>query len=365
MAQDRFAAHLLNWFDQHGRSDLPWQTERTAYRVWVSEIMLQQTQVATVIPYYHRFMQRFPNVAVLAAATLDEVLHLWTGLGYYARARNLHKAAVMIVQQHQGSFPTEMDAALALPGIGRSTAGAILALVFAQRYPVLDGNVKRVLSRYHGIAGWHGTRIVTNKLWSYAAQHTPTTAIAKYTQAIMDLGAIVCTYRNPACMSCPLQQDCKAKILMLQHDLPSPKPKTKKPERETIFAIMENNKGEVLLEKRPSSGIWGGLWCFPEIGVAESIANTIKTQYGYKVKTEIEYQSFKHTFTHYRLLIKPIHIKIDGRSTRATGKANKNILWLNASSDFNLGLPAPVVSLLKDVKIGIMSTNKITHEVII
>ena len=347
MAIDQFSDRLLAWFQKQGRHDLPWQLERTPYRVWVSEIMLQQTQVATVIPYYKRFMERFPDVQVLAAAKLDDVLHHWTGLGYYARARNLHKTANIIVKAYKGQFPETLDDVISLPGIGRSTAGAILSLACQQRHPILDGNVKRVLSRYYAIEDWPGKKAVETKLWEYAEQHTPKKSVEDYTQAIMDLGATVCTRRNPDCAHCPLTKACIARQTARQHDFPGKKPKTKLPGRETVFAIIENNKGEILLEQRPPTGIWGGLWCFPEISTDEPVASAIQKQYGYMVKEQCEYQSFKHTFSHFQLMIKPIHIKIKGRSKHVKEAALST--WVHTDSDMNLGFPAPVVTLLEDL----------------
>lgn len=347
MCDDQFSKRLLAWFRQSGRHDLPWQHNRTPYRVWVSEIMLQQTQVATVIPYYQRFMASFPDVACLANAAQDEVLHHWTGLGYYARARNLHKAAKLVVEQHKGAFPKTLEGLMALSGIGRSTAGAILSLACKQRHPILDGNVKRVLSRYHGVEGWPGKKAIESKLWAYAEQHTPNKSVADYTQAIMDLGATLCTRRNPDCQACPLHSGCFAYKAARQHDFPGSKPKSKLPKRETVFAIIENSRGEILLEQRPPSGIWGGLWSFPEFPVEQSVEQSIKTQYGYKVKQQIEYNSVKHTFSHFHLLIKPIHVKLKGQTNRVNDATLST--WLDLSDECKLGLPAPVVTILQDL----------------
>lgn len=344
---NQFSDRLLTWFDKHGRHDLPWQTDQTLYRVWVSEIMLQQTQVATVIPYFERFMQAFPDVEALAKTKLDDVLHLWTGLGYYARARNLYKAANIIVQDYHGNFPESLDEIISLPGIGRSTAGAILSQAKGERHPILDGNVKRVLSRYHGVEGWPGQKKVEQKLWSYAEQHTPKNAVRNYSQAIMDLGATVCIRRNPACDVCPLTTSCFARKTARQNEFPGSKPKKTIPNKETVFAIIENNKGEVLLQQRPPSGIWGGLWCFPEFSVNEPIVDIIKKQFGFKIKQQTEYQCFKHTFSHFHLMIQPVHIKLTGKTTMVNEAGATT--WLNPAEDSNLGLPAPVVSLLKDL----------------
>ncbi len=347
MLGDQFSDRLLAWFSQHGRHDLPWQLDRTPYRVWVSEIMLQQTQVVTVIPYFNRFIESFPDVVTLANAKQDDVLHHWTGLGYYARARNLHKAAKIIVEQYEGRLPSNLDGLVNLPGIGRSTAGAILSLASEQRHPILDGNVKRVLSRYHGVEGWPGKKEVEATLWSYAGQHTPDELISSYTQAIMDLGATLCIRRNPDCHHCPLSDDCFALKTARQHDFPGVKPKSSLPKRETIFAIIENNNGEILLEQRPPTGIWGSLWCFPEFSTDKSIESSLLEKYGYKIKDKIEFKSFKHTFSHFHLLIKPIHIKLKGQTNRVNDA--KLLTWLNLDADQQLGFPAPVVSILKDL----------------
>jgi A/G-specific adenine glycosylase len=343
----KISDRLLAWFDKHGRHDLPWQQKPTPYRVWVSEIMLQQTQVVTVIPYFQRFISEFSKVEALANADLDNVLHHWTGLGYYARARNLHKAAEIIVDEYTSCFPSSLDEMMSLPGIGRSTAGAILSLACGERHPILDGNVKRVLSRYHGVEGWAGKKKVEEKLWSYAESHTPTESVRNYTQAIMDLGATVCIRRNPACEICPLTNACFARKTKRQHDFPGSKPKKIIPNRGTVFAIIENAKGEVLLQRRPATGIWGGLWCFPEFSSGESIASEIKKQYGFNIKQQTEYKSFKHTFSHFHLMIKPVHIKLEGR----VGSVNDAGLstWLNPGKGSSLGFPAPVVSMLEDL----------------
>src|SRR5258708_5246393 len=249
-------AALLVWHEQQGRHDLPWQSDRTAYRVWVSEIMLQQTQVATVIPYYTRFMQRFPDVRALADAPIDDVLHLWTGLGYYARARNMHRSAVLVRDEFGGEFPDTFEAVASLPGIGRSTAGAILALSQGQRFPILDGNVKRVLSRYFGVEGSALERAVSDRLWQLADACTPAEGVDVYTQAIMDLGATVCTRRKPLCTYCPLAEECFAKATGRQSELPTPRAaKGARRSREICMLVAMRNDGHVLLGRRPETGI--------------------------------------------------------------------------------------------------------------
>jgi A/G-specific adenine glycosylase len=264
-----FAERVLAWYDIHGRKHLPWQQDITPYKVWVSEIMLQQTQVTTVIPYFERFMQSFPSVVELANAAQDDVLHHWTGLGYYARARNLHKAAKQIVEVHGGTFPDNIDDVIALPGIGRSTAGAVLSISRNQRHPILDGNVKRVLARYYAIGGWPGQKAVENALWEVAEKNTPEKRSANYTQVMMDLGAMVCTRSKPKCDECPLQHDCLAYAQGAQTEFPGKKPKKAIPERSTLL-IVPLFQQQVYLEQRPSSGLWGGLYGFIEAQDIES-----------------------------------------------------------------------------------------------
>ena len=278
MPTDPFSTQLLAWFARHGRKDLPWQSDPSPYRVWVSEIMLQQTQVATVIPYYQTFMTRFPDVRRLAAAPLDEVLHLWSGLGYYARARNLHRAASLICSEHQGDVPSDLAALEALPGIGRSTAGAILALSAGQRHPILDGNVKRVLSRVYRVEGWYGHGEVARQLWELAERHTPKTQVAAYTQAIMDLGATLCTRGKPACARCPLQDQCAAYRDDCVGAYPASRPRRTLPVRESRVLLLCNAAGEVLLQRRPPVGIWGGLWSFPEVPADEDARQWCRTK---------------------------------------------------------------------------------------
>ena len=346
--QHEFASALLAWYQRAGRKDLPWQQLKTPYRVWISEIMLQQTQVATVIPYYQRFMHSFPDVRALAAAELDSVLHHWTGLGYYARARNLHKTAKHIIEVHDGQFPESLEQLMALPGIGRSTAGAILALACGQRQPILDGNVKRVLCRYFTVSGWPGRKTVENRLWQLADSLTPETKVADYTQAIMDLGATVCIRRNPLCDSCPMTSGCEAYASGLQQHYPESKPRKPLPQQETVFAIIENEAGEVLLQQRPAAGIWGGLWCFPETPVDTCVERMVQDQFGFDVQSICSRDKLKHTFSHYQLMIQPVHVKIRNNS-RFINDAGV-VTWLKPDGNAQLGLPAPVVSLLAELK---------------
>src|SRR5688572_8905204 len=261
---DSFAGRLLAWFDVSGRLDLPWQHPRTPYRVWLSEVMLQQTQVRVVIPYFERFVSALPSVRALAEAPLDDVIALWAGLGYYARARNLHAAAKVCVEHHDGDLPRDLDALIALPGIGRSTAGAILAQAWGDRFPILDGNVKRVLARVHGIEGWPGLPAVEKQMWAIAEAQLPDDRLADYTQAQMDFGATLCTRADPACVLCPLQDECVALRTGRVAELPTPKPGKPLPERRAWMLWIEDAEGRVLLQRRPPTGIWGSMWSLPE-----------------------------------------------------------------------------------------------------
>jgi A/G-specific adenine glycosylase len=340
-----FSQAVLNWYEQFGRKTLPWQIEKTPYKVWLSEIMLQQTQVTTVIPYFERFMDRFPTVEDLANAEQDEVLHLWTGLGYYARARNLHKAAKIVVEQYQGLFPTNIDDVIALPGIGRSTAGAVLSLSLKQPHAILDGNVKRTLSRCFAVEGWPGKKPVENRLWEIAELHTPKRDVEKYNQAMMDMGAMVCTRSRPKCEICPVNTLCAAKAEDRQADFPGKKPKKVKPEKETWFAIF-HHEGEVWLEQRPQSGIWGGLWCFPEQDNPEldSQFERLGIEMDHQVISQQQLIAFRHTFSHYHLDIVPILINITQKPS-VLMEANGG-LWYNLAQPKRVGLAAPVQKLL-------------------
>jgi A/G-specific adenine glycosylase len=339
-----FSDSLIDWHARHGRHDLPWQRRRTAYRVWVSEIMLQQTQVATVIPYYERFMQRFPDVSTLAAAPLDEVLHLWSGLGYYARARNLHRAAVRIAEEHGGRFPGSFEAVAELPGIGRSTAGAILALSRAERFPILDGNVRRVLSRHFGVEGSASDRATLEKLWSLSDGCTPQANVDTYTQAIMDLGATVCTRRNPACSACPVSTTCLAFRTGRQHELPSPKQRRARRLREVFMLAAVREDGDVLLERRLESGIWGGLWCLPEFASAADAEAYARRVLAGPLARPVPLGPIEHAFTHFDLVITPLLAHCSG-SAGAPDPAQT--LWYRAREPARLGLPAPIRLLLE------------------
>jgi len=333
-----FSQHLLDWFDLHGRKDLPWQQQPTSYHIWVSEIMLQQTQVSTVIPYYQRFIQQFPNIKALAASAVDDVLALWTGLGYYARARNLHKAATIVIDQHHSEIPNSQEALIALPGIGRSTAGAIMALAYHQRFPILDGNVKRVLARFDAISGWPGNKAIEQLLWQRAEQLLPQHRIANYIQAQMDLGATICTRSKPNCSHCPLTIDCKAYQQGNPTRYPIPKPKKAIPIRSTNWFVICHDDGRVLLEQRPPTGIWGGLWSFPEFEL------NINDQA--LIRQEI-LPTFRHSFTHFKLDISPT-LRIYNKITEKV--ADDNQIWYTITDALRLGLPAPVKKLLESIQ---------------
>ena len=341
------AAALLPWFKQHGRHDLPWQQDVSPYRVWVSEIMLQQTQVNTVIPYFIRFVERFPDAGALADASLDRVLHLWTGLGYYARARNMHRAAQVICRDFADRLPDDLNALMALPGIGRSTAGAILALGHGRCAPILDGNVKRVLARFYGIYGWPGHKRVEKHLWELAEQETPQREAAAYTQAIMDLGATVCTRPRPRCADCPLAPGCHAFRHGEQQRLPTGRTKNSLPVRQVIFALLENEQGEILLEKRPPAGVWGGLWSLPEYRSREELSDWIKTRASLVSDELSTLPQIRHSFSHFHLDITPVKGMI--RDKADTIGDNEAYLWYAPERAPEIGMAAPVKALMKKV----------------
>ena len=347
-ATDSFAQHVLQWFDQHGRKHLPWQQNITPYRVWISEIMLQQTQVTTVIPYFEKFMSSFPDVYTLAKAHEDEVLHHWSGLGYYSRARNLHKAAKMVVDIFSGEFPQSIKQLTELPGIGQSTAGAIASISMGIRAPILDGNVKRVLARYRAISGWPGQTKVANQLWEIAEKYTPYERVADYTQVMMDLGAMICTRTKPSCSICPLQNDCLAHTAGEETLFPESKPKKHKPERSVRMLMIINQFGEVLLEKRPPTGIWGGLWGLPEIAVDDDLTESSYHKTGFNLDNFEEWQPFRHTFSHYHLDITPIKTFASDSSDQVNDGNRWH--WYQPDESIPLGLAAPVTRLLKKLK---------------
>jgi len=331
-----FAKDLLIWFQKHGRKNLPWQSSPpNIYHVWLSEIMLQQTQVVTVVGYFSNFVANFPTIVDLAHADEEEVLTSWAGLGYYSRARNLHKSAKIILSEYQGIFPASHSELIALPGIGESTAGAILSLAYNQSHPILDGNVKRVLSRYHRIAGHYSNPKTLKELWRLAKYHTPPKQNANYTQAIMDLGATICVPRNPLCSRCPVSRNCKASLHNDQASFPQKKARTTKPEKSLAFLIYRNNKGHIHLAKRPNKGIWGGLWSFVECEDAEAaIAASIK-EHNVEASIVSSIPKFKHSFTHYSLWIQPIIIHSPGLE-----KDYHNV------NNLALGVPAPVKKII-------------------
>ncbi len=338
-----FADAILQWYDVYGRKELPWQKNKNAYRVWLSEIMLQQTQVTTVIPYFERFLQKFPDVIALANAPQDEVLHLWTGLGYYARARNLHKAAQVVATEFNGEFPLDIETLNALPGIGRSTAAAILSSVYKQPHAILDGNVKRTLARSFAVSGWPGKKSVENKLWQLAEEHTPSQDVDKYNQAMMDMGAMVCTRSKPKCLLCPVQNLCKANQQGNPLDYPGKKPKKDKPVKETWF-MMFYCDNQVWLEQRPQTGIWGGLFCFPQNADAHIQQQLDKR--GIAEENILETKTlpaFRHTFSHYHLDITPLLIKL---SKQPNIIMDSQALWYDLAQPAQIGLAAPVKQLL-------------------
>ncbi|CCN84388.1 A/G-specific adenine glycosylase [Vibrio nigripulchritudo SFn27] len=342
-----FAKAILTWYDAYGRKNLPWQQNKTAYSVWLSEIMLQQTQVATVIPYYERFLKRFPTVTDLANAEQDEVLHLWTGLGYYARARNLHKAAKEVADKYNGEFPQDLESMNALPGIGRSTAAAVLSSVYKLPHAILDGNVKRTLARSFAVEGWPGQKKVENQLWEYAEAHTPSTDVDKYNQAMMDMGAMICTRSKPKCTLCPVSTLCESNKNGNQLDYPGKKPKKEKPVKETWFALLYHDN-HIWLEQRPQSGIWGGLFCFPQREDAElKVELDNRSVSESTVEDEKTLIAFRHTFSHYHLDITPVLFKLSEQPNMVM-EGTKG-LWYNLSQPEEIGLAAPVKQLIESL----------------
>lgn len=344
---ENFSQQVLTWFHQQGRKHLPWQQNKTPYRVWISEIMLQQTQVATVIPYYLRFMESFPTIVDLANASEDNVLHHWTGLGYYARARNLHKSAKIIRDDYQGTFPETLDEVIALPGIGRSTAGAILSLALKKHHSILDGNVKRVLARCFTVDGYNGQSKFEKALWPITDTLTPAKSVEHYNQAMMDLGAMVCTRTKPLCDKCPIENICFANASNEQANYPQKKPKKTTPVKQTIMVIprLEN---KVLMEKRPPAGIWGGLWCFLEVNNNNDIDALLKQQSLKKEKlTTLE--SFRHTFSHFHLDITPILVDCQAIKAKEINDV-KQQKWYDLTTEASVGLAASTSKLIELVK---------------
>ncbi len=329
-----FAAELLTWFDMHGRKDLPWQQDKSPYRVWLSEIMLQQTQVVTVIPYFEAFVAQFPTVERLAASPLDDVLQRWAGLGYYARARNLHKAAQAIMLR--GDFPNTLPELLELSGIGKSTAGAILSIAFQKSQAILDGNVKRVLTRFYAISGWTGLREIETKLWQLSEAITPVKRCDDYTQAIMDLGATLCTRSKPRCGDCPMSTACAAFSTNTVANYPSPKPTKKLPVKQTLFLIIRNEQQEIWLEQRPLKGIWGGLWSLPEVETIEDAKNWCQ-QKNLTIQHQELLLSQRHTFSHYHLDYTLLCLDVE---------TSENLNFHTRQQWQNRALPAPINILL-------------------
>jgi A/G-specific adenine glycosylase len=338
-----FSARLLSWHKRHGRHDLPWQGTRDPYRIWLAEIMLQQTQVAAVIPYYQGFLQRFPDIATLAAAPQDEVLRLWSGLGYYSRARNLRRAAQLVVAHHGGAFPRALDDIEALPGIGRSTAAAIAAFAYGTRAAILDGNVKRVLARHFAVAGFPGEKRIEKQLWQLAQELLPPRALARYTQAIMDLGATLCTRAQPACKDCPLHASCAALALGRVREFPTPRPAKAVPTRTTHMLLLMH-KGELLLEKRPSAGIWGGLWSLPELEDSADAKRHCRTRYGCSIAAAQPLDPLAHGFTHFRLQIQPLLCPVNKLSPAAREAGQ---IWLSLEEAHGAAIPVPVRRLIE------------------
>jgi A/G-specific adenine glycosylase len=341
-----FASRIIHWQQRHGRHALPWQASRDPYRIWLSEIMLQQTQVATVIPYFERFVTRFPDLPTLAAAHEDEVLALWSGLGYYSRARNLHAAARILAEHHAGQFPAAAGAIAQLPGVGRSTAAAVAALAFGQRCAILDGNVKRVLARHGGVAGWPGDKKVEAVLWQLAESHLPpstlegTRVIEAYTQGMMDLGALVCTRSTPACMACPVNTDCIAHTQRRTAELPTPRPRKTLPEKQVQMLLLLD-RGELLLEKRPARGIWGGMWSLPELPVDRDPTLHCRERFGFTVRNPQALPQLSHSFTHFKLHIQPVQLQLADRYTASPGQ-----IWLPPIDALDAALPAPIRKLV-------------------
>ncbi len=343
----RFARRVVTWFGRHGRKDLPWQQAREPYRVWISEIMLQQTQVVTVIPYFERFMTRFPDLNTLAQAPIDDVLHHWSGLGYYARARNLHRCAQTLQQQHQGRFPEDLAQLEALPGIGRSTAGAIRSLGQGQPAAILDGNVKRVLARCFAVEGWPGSSAVLKRLWALSERLTPDKGCADYNQAMMDLGALICRRGRPDCPVCPLSDCCQARAQGNAEAYPARKPKKRLPAKATRMVILADPAGHILLQRRPPSGIWGGLWSLPECPPEQALEQWCRERIGYEIGPPRPLPIRRHTFSHFHLDIEPVRAAV--KNPRRRVMDDEEWVWYNLSKPDNRGLAAPIARILQEL----------------
>ncbi len=336
-----FATRLLHWFNLHGRHDLPWQQPRSPYRVWLSEVMLQQTQVATVIPYFERFLLRFPDLATLASATADDVLAHWAGLGYYSRGRNLHRAAQRCIELHDGELPRTPEELVALPGIGRSTAAAILAQAHGLRAAILDGNVKRVLARHAGVAGFPGQPAIERQLWAIAESRLPDARLADYTQALMDVGATVCTPKRPQCTACPVRSDCLALATERVHLLPTPKVRKSVPERRVVMLVLIDRANRILFERRPPSGIWGGLLGLPEFDTHVAAEHAVATRWNSAIAPD-RIAPYRHVFTHFKLDIEPLLVHLDD----VTAVADANHEWHGPDRFADLALPTAIRRVL-------------------
>ena len=339
------ASTLLRWFDHHGRHDLPWQHPRTPYRTWLSEVMLQQTQVQVVVPYFQRFVEALPDLPALAAAPLDRVLALWSGLGYYARARNLHAAARRCMELHGGELPRDLDSLMRLPGIGRSTAGAILAQAWGERSAILDGNVKRVLARLHGIDGWPGSAKVERQLWAIAESQLPSSRLADYTQAQMDFGATLCTRHDPDCDHCPLRTACVALRTGRVHELPTPRPGKPLPHRSATVLLLHDDDGRLLLQRRPPEGTWASLWSLPQADDADAARAWFATHVRGDFDTGLALPAIDHAFTHFRLQLRPLQWRAVAPRGRVAD--NDDLRWVASGDLPGLGIPAPVRRLLE------------------
>jgi A/G-specific adenine glycosylase len=340
-----FAGQIIHWQKQHGRHDLPWQNTFDPYAIWVSEIMLQQTQVSAVISYYQRFMSRFPNIANLANAEQEEVLQYWSGLGYYSRARNLHHAAQTILDEHHGQFPEDFETMQSLSGIGRSTAAAIAAFAFNQTHTILDGNVKRILARHFVIEGWPSTPKVEKEMWLLADTLLPKTEMIAYTQGLMDLGATLCTRSQPKCEICPINNTCGAYANNLTKTLPTPKPRKISPQKHTTMLILQYGK-EVLLEKRPPRGIWGGLWSLPEINMEEIATEIARIRFGIEAEPEEPLDMVQHAFTHFKLAILPQPLTVIKPIKQLI---MPNLIWLPITEAIAAAIPTPVRNILSTI----------------
>jgi A/G-specific adenine glycosylase len=340
--QEQFSHPLLVWFDQHGRKDLPWQHPRSAYRVWIAEIMLQQTQVKTVIPYFNRFMDSFPNIWQLAQAHEDQVLAHWSGLGYYSRARNLFQTAKIICERYAGELPVAITELVSLPGIGPSTAAAIASQAFNQKTAILDGNVQRVLCRYFLIDG--GQSASKQRLWQLANQCMPAKRCADYTQAIMDLGAICCTTKQPNCASCPVQNTCLANIHHKTAFYPPKKLKKNLPVKQQQFLLFYTEDNKIYLEKRPPTGLWGGLWCLPVINdITTCPIDYVANNYALVSQQKKELMTIKHTFSHFHLYIKALALKMSSKKNKLAECPGS---WFTAAEFNKLGLAKPISDIL-------------------